>query len=42
VIVGPGVTIGENAVIGAGSVVLRDIPPGVLAAGVPCRVVREL
>ena len=35
-----GVTIGEGSVIGAGSVVNRDIPPHVLAAGVPCRVIR--
>jgi maltose O-acetyltransferase len=42
VIVCPGVTIGEEAVIGAGSVVTRDIPPRVLAVGSPCRVVREL
>ena len=38
----PGVTIGENSVIGAGSVVTRDIPAGVFAAGNPCRVVRDL
>ena len=38
----PGVTIGDNTVIGAGSVVTRDIPAGVLAFGVPCRVQREL
>ncbi len=38
----PGVTIGSNAVIGAGSVVTRDIPDGVLAYGNPCRVVRSL
>lgn len=38
----PGVTIGDNAVIGAGSVVTHDIPPNVLAYGVPCEVVREL
>lgn len=38
----PGVTIGEGAVIGAGSVVTRDIPAGVLAVGNPCRVVRPL
>ena len=42
VVVVPGVTIGDNTVIGAGSVVTRDIPPGVLAVGNPCRVVREL
>jgi maltose O-acetyltransferase len=41
-IVCPGVTIGENAVVGAGSVVTGDLPPGVLAVGNPCRVVREL
>ena len=38
----PGVTIGDNCVIGAGSVVTRDIPPNSLAVGVPCRVIREL
>ena len=37
-----GVTIGKGAVIGAGSVVTRDIPSGVVAAGVPCRVIRKL
>lgn len=37
-----GVTIGEGSVIGAGSVVTRDIPSGVVAAGVPCRVIREI
>ena len=42
VIVCPGVTIGANSVIGAGSVVIADIPAGVLAAGNPCRVIREL
>jgi maltose O-acetyltransferase len=42
VIVCPGVSIGEESVIGAGSVVTRDIPPGVLAAGNPCRVVRSI
>lgn len=38
----PGVTIGENTVIGAGSVVTRDIPANVIAMGVPCRVIREI
>ena len=42
VIVTGGVTIGKGAVIGAGSVVTRDIPAGVIAAGVPCRVIRPL
>lgn len=36
-----GVTIGENSVIGAGSVVTKDIPPNVIAAGNPCSVVRS-
>lgn len=38
----PGVTIGENSVIGAGSVVTRDIPANVVAAGNPCRVLRSI
>ena len=38
----PGVTIGENSVIGAGSVVTKDIPANVVAAGVPCKVMREI
>ena len=42
VIVMPGVTIGDNSVIGAGSVVTKDIPANVVAMGVPCRVVREI
>lgn len=37
-----GVTIGEGSLIGAGSVVTRDIPPHSLAAGNPCRVIREI
>lgn len=41
-VVNPGVTIGDNTVIGSGSVVTRDIPPGVIAAGNPCRVLREI
>ena len=42
VVVNPGVTIGDNVVIGSGSVVTKDIPSGVIAAGVPCRVIREI
>lgn len=38
----PGVTIGKNSVIGAGSVVTRDIPENVVAVGVPCRVLRPI
>ena len=38
----PGVTVGENSVIGAGSVVTHDIPPNVVAVGNPCRVLREI
>lgn len=38
----PGVTIGNNAVIGAGSIVTKDIPDNVCAAGNPCRVIREI
>ena len=37
-----GVTIGEGSVIGAGSVVTKDIPPNSFAAGVPCKVIREI
>ena len=42
VIVLPGVTIGDNSVIGAGSVVTRDIPSNVVAVGNPCRVMRPI
>lgn len=35
----PGVTIGENSIVGAGSVVTKDVPPGVVAAGNPARVI---
>lgn len=42
VIVCPGVSIGADTVVGAGSVVTRDIPAGVLAAGNPCRVLRAI
>lgn len=38
----PGVTIGENSVIGAGSVVTKDIPANVVAVGNPCRVLRPI
>jgi len=38
----PGVRVGSRTIIGAGSVVTRDIPDGVLAAGNPCRVIREI
>ncbi len=38
----PGVTIGDDTVIGAGSVVTKDIPMGVVAVGNPCRVLREI
>lgn len=38
----PGVTIGDNCVIGAGSVVTKDIPANSVAAGNPCRVIRKL
>lgn len=41
-VVVPGVTIGSNVVIGAGSVVSKDIPDGVVAAGNPCRVLRKI
>ena len=42
VVILPGVTVGAGAVIGAGAVVTRDVPPNVLAAGVPARVIRAL
>ena len=38
----PGVTIGDYAVIGAGSIVTKDIPANMIAFGDPCRVVREI
>lgn len=38
----PGVTVGDNSVIGAGSVVTKDIPANVVAAGTPCRVLRPI
>ena len=42
VIVLPGVTIGDNVTVGAGSVVTRDLPSNVVAAGSPCRRAREV
>jgi len=42
VIVCPGVTVGDDTTIGAGSVVVRDIPAGVIGVGNPCRVVKRL
>ena len=42
VIVLPGVKIGDNAVIGAGSVVNKDIPANVVAVGNPCKVIKEI
>ena len=42
VVVMPGVTIGDGTTVGAGSVVTRDLPPYVVAAGNPCRVIRAL
>ncbi|MGM1430774.1 sugar O-acetyltransferase [Sphingobacterium lactis] len=41
-VINPGVTIGDNTVIGSGSVVTKDIPANVVAAGNPCRVIREI
>lgn len=41
-VINPGVTIGDNSVIGSGSVVTRDIPANVVAAGVPCKVLRPV
>lgn len=38
----PGVTIGDDTVIGAGSIVTKDIPSGVVAVGNPCRILREI
>jgi maltose O-acetyltransferase len=42
VILCPGVTIGDDTVVGAGAVVTRDLPAGVVAAGTPARVLREI
>ena len=42
VVINPGVNIGNNVVIGSGSVVTKDIPDNVIAAGNPCKVIREI
>jgi len=42
VTVNPGITIGEGSVIGSGSVVTKSMPPNVIAAGNPCRFIREI
>ena len=42
VVVNPGVKIGHNSVIGSGSVVTKDIPDNVFAAGNPCKVIKEI
>lgn len=42
VVINPGVKIGSNVVIGSGSIVTRDIPDNVFAAGNPCRIIRQL
>ncbi|MBW6433966.1 sugar O-acetyltransferase [Actinoplanes hulinensis] len=42
VTINQGVTIGDGAIIGSGSVVTKSVPPGVIAAGVPARVLREI
>lgn len=42
VTVNPGVRIGDNTIIGSGSVVTKDIPDNVIAAGNPCKVIREI
>ena len=42
VVVVPGVRIGKNSVIGAGSIVTKDVPEGVLAFGNPCRVIKKI
>ena len=41
-VINPGVTIGSNVVIGSGSVVTKDIPDSVIAAGNPCKVIRMI
>ncbi|MBT8319622.1 MAG: sugar O-acetyltransferase [Gramella sp.] len=41
-VINPGISIGDNAVIGSGSIITKDIPANVLAAGNPCKVIREI
>lgn len=41
-VINPGVTIGNNVVIGSGSVVTHDLPSNTICAGVPCKVIREI
>ena len=41
-VINPGVTIGSNVVIGSGSVITKDIPSNCIAAGNPCRVIRDI
>lgn len=40
--VNPGVTIGDDAIIASGSVVTKNVPAGVIAAGVPCKIIRDI
>jgi acetyltransferase-like isoleucine patch superfamily enzyme len=42
VVINPGISIGDNSVIGSGSIVTKDIPSNVVAAGNPCRILREI
>lgn len=42
VVITPGVTVGDGSVIGAGSMVTKDVPPNVIAVGNPCRVLRKI
>ena len=40
--INPGVTIGDNTIVGSGRVITKDLPANVIAAGVPCKVIREI
>jgi len=42
VVINPGISIGKNTVIGSGSVVTKDIPDNVIAAGNPCKIIRQI